>query len=73
MKGGGGTMIEAAVVGSSVLAPLHDRKGNTIGMITMGLKFTTGEESEAARMARSIEQELEGEIPSKLALFERAQ
>lgn len=73
MKGGGGTMIKATVVGSTVLAPLHDRKGNTIGMINMGLKFTTGEESEAAKMARSIEQELDGEIPSKLALFERAQ
>jgi hypothetical protein len=71
MKGGGGTTIKGVVIGSTMLAPLHDRKGSIIGIIDM--KFTTGEGSEAARLARSFEQELAGEIPSKLALFARAQ
>lgn len=73
MKGGGGTVIKGTVIGSTVLAPLHDRKGNIIGMINIGMSFGTGQESEAAKFARSIEQELAGEIPMKLALFGRAQ
>jgi hypothetical protein len=72
MKGGGGSKINGTVIGSTILAPLHDRRGNTIGMINMGLKFTTGEESEAAKFGRSIQREIEGEIPSKMALFPRA-
>jgi hypothetical protein len=73
MKGGGGTVIKGAVIGSTVLAPLHDRKGNIVGMVNIGMSFGTGQESEAAKFARSIEQELAGEIPMKLALFGRAQ
>jgi hypothetical protein len=73
MKGALGTMIKGVVIGTTVLAPLHDRKGNVIGMLNLGLKFTTGEESEAARQAKSIQQELEGQIPNKPALFERPQ
>jgi hypothetical protein len=70
---GGGTTIKGTTIGSTMLAPLHDRNGNTIGVVAMGLKFTTGEESEAARFARRIEQELSGEIPSRTALFARVQ
>jgi hypothetical protein len=73
LKGGGGSMIKGALIGITAIAPLHDRDGNTIGMINMGLKFNTGAESEAAKFAKNVEQELAGEIPSKLALFERAQ
>ena len=73
MKGGGGTVIKGTVIGSTVLAPLHDRKGNIIGMVNIGMSFGTGRESDAAKFARSIEQELAGEITMKLALFERAQ
>ena len=72
MKGGGGTVIKGTVIGSTVLAPLHDRKGNIIGMVNIGMSFGAGRESEAAKFARSIEQELAGEITMKLALFERA-
>jgi hypothetical protein len=71
MKGTSGTLINGTLIGSSVLAPLHDRKGNTIGMLNMGLKFGYGQESEAAKLARSIEQELFDGIPNKVALFER--
>jgi len=42
-------------------------------MVNIGMSFGTGRESEAAKFARSIEQELAEEITMKLALFERAQ
>src|SRR5215813_11496431 len=51
MKGGGGTVIKGTIVGCTVLAPLHDRKGNIIGMVNIGMSFGTGRESEAAKFA----------------------
>ncbi len=72
-KGGGGTKINGTVIGSTFLATLHDRKRDSIGVIDIGMKFTTGEESEAAKFARSVQQELEGEIPTKMAIFQHAQ
>ncbi|HEX4167272.1 MAG TPA: hypothetical protein VHZ55_17545 [Bryobacteraceae bacterium] len=74
MKGGTrSTVINGVVIESSFLTALHDRMGNTIGMLVLGLKFTTGEETEAARLSRSIQQELESQIPNKAALFKRTQ
>ena len=73
LKGGGGSMIKGALIGVTAITPLRDRSGGTIGLINMGLKFNLGEESEAVKFATSVGQELAGEIPSKLALFERAQ
>ena len=73
LKGGGGSMIKGALIGITAITPLRDRSGATIGLINMGLKFNLGEESEAVKFATSVGQELSGEIPSKLALLERAQ
>lgn len=70
LKGGGGTVIKGTVIGSTVLAPLHDHKGNIIGMVNIGMSFGTGQETEAAKLSRSVEQELASKIPMKLALFE---
>lgn|SRR5487761_112137 len=57
---------------STVLAPLHDESGQTIGLAVIGLKFGAGQESEAARDAKEIDQELSAEIPSKAALFQKS-
>ena len=73
LKGGGGSMIKGALIGITAITPLRDGSGATIGLINMGLKFNLGKESEAIKFAMSVGQELAGEIPSKLALFERAQ
>jgi hypothetical protein len=74
MKGGTrATVIHGVVIETSFLTALHDRMGNAIGMLVLGLKFTTGEETEAARLSRSIQHELESQIPNKPALFERTQ
>ena len=73
LKGGGGSMIKGALLNITAITPLRDRSGATIGLINMGLKFNLGEESEAVQFATSVGQELAGEIPSKLALFERTQ
>ncbi len=73
LKGGGGSMINGALIGMTAITPLRDRSGATIGLINMGLKFNLGEESEALKFATSVGQELAGEIPSKSALFEGAQ
>ncbi len=71
LKGGAGMTIKGMVIGSTILAPLHDRKGNTIGAVNM--RLTTDDASEAARLGRSFEREIAGEIPSKSALFARVQ
>jgi hypothetical protein len=73
LNGDGGTKINGTVVGSTFLATLHDRRGNSIGLIEIGMKFTTGEESAAAKFARSVQQELEGQIRSKMAFFQHTE
>jgi len=55
---------------SSVLEPLHDDSGRTIGLAVIGLTFGVGQESQAARAGREVVQEIEQQIPSKAALFE---
>ena len=65
--------INGTVIGSTFLATFHDQRGNSIGLIEIGMKFTTGEESEAAKFARSVQRELEGEIRSKMAFFQHTQ
>jgi len=57
---------------SSVLEPLRDESGRTIGLAVIGLKYGTGQESEAAKAGREIEQELSGQIPSEAVLFEKS-
>jgi hypothetical protein len=71
LKGGAGMTIKGKVIGSTILAPLHDQKGNTIGAVNM--RFASGDASVAAKLGRTIERELAGEIPSKSALFAPAQ
>jgi hypothetical protein len=73
LKGGGGSMIKGVLLSMTAIVPLRDQSGDTIGLINMGLRFILGEESEAVKFATSVGQELAGEIPSKLALFERDQ
>jgi hypothetical protein len=71
LKGGAGETINGKVIGNTYLATLHDQKGNTIGAVN--LRLTTRDATEAAKLGRSIERELAGEIPSKSSLFARAQ
>ena len=71
LKGGAGMTIKGKVIGHTYLGTLHDQKGNTIGAVD--LRFSTRDATEAAKLGRSIERELAGEIPSTSALFERAQ
>lgn len=71
VKGGAGMTIKGKVIGYTYLATLHDQKGNTIG--AADLRFTTGDASEAAKLGRSIERELAGEIPSESDLLASAQ
>jgi hypothetical protein len=73
LNGDGGTKINGTVTGSTFLATFHDRRGNSIGLIDIGMKFTAGKESEAAKFARSVQRELEGEIRSKMAFFQHTQ
>jgi hypothetical protein len=71
VKGGAGMTIKGMVIGYTYLATLHDQKGNTIGAVD--LRFTTLDASEAAKLGRSIERELAGEIPSESDLLASAQ
>ena len=73
LNGDNGTKIKGMVIGSTFLATFHDARGNSIGLIDIGMKFTTGEESEAAKFARSVQQEIEGQIRSKMAFFRHTQ
>ena len=73
LNGDGGTKISGTAIGSTYLATFHDSRGNSIGLIEIGMKFTTGTESEAAKFARSVQRELEGEIRSKMFFFQHAQ
>jgi hypothetical protein len=71
VKGGAGRTIAGKVIGNTYLATLHDQKGNTIGAVN--LRFTLEDATEAAKLGRSIERELAGEIPSESALYASAQ
>jgi hypothetical protein len=73
LNGDGGMKINGTVIGSTYLATFHDQRGNSIGLINIGMKFTTGEESEAAKVARGVQRELEGKIRSKMAFFQHTQ
>jgi hypothetical protein len=73
LSGDGGTKINGGVTGSTYLATFHDQRGNSIGLIDIGMRFTTGEESEAAKFARSVQRELEGKVRSKMAFFQHTQ
>jgi len=71
VQGGAGMTIKGRVIGNTYLATLHDQKGNTIGAVD--LRLTTADASEAAKLGRSFERELAGEIPSQSELFAPAQ
>jgi hypothetical protein len=73
MNGDSGTKINGTVIGSTFLATFHDGRGNDIGLIEIGMKFNAGEESEAAKFARSVQRELEGEIRSKMTFFQHTE
>jgi hypothetical protein len=55
---------------TTVLEPLTDSAGNTVGLLVIGLKFVEGEESQAASVARDLGKEFARQIPSKSALFQ---
>jgi hypothetical protein len=57
---------------STVLERLLDSSGQTIGLIAVGLNFPEGQETQAAKLAKQIGEELAQKIPSKSALFEAA-
>lgn len=73
LNGDGGTKINGTVIGSTFLATFHDKRGNSIGLIEIGMKFTTGQESEAAKFARSVQSELEAGVVSKMTFFQHTQ
>lgn len=74
LKGGTrATVLNGVVIETTFLTELHDRMGKPVGMLVLGLKFTTGQETEAARLSRSIQHEFESRIPDKAALFRRTQ
>ena len=73
LNGDNGPKINGTVIGSTYLATFHDKRGNSIGLIDIGMKFTTGKESEAAEFARRVQQELEAEFDSKMTFFQHAQ
>jgi hypothetical protein len=55
---------------TTVLERLLDSSGHTVGLIVVGLDFTEGQESEAAKLGKEIGKELAQQIPSKGKLFE---
>lgn len=67
---GGIPVMEMKGTSTSVLQRLHDRAGQTIGMFVVNLKFTDGQESEAAKLTRMVDRELAKQVVSKAALFE---
>jgi hypothetical protein len=55
---------------TTVLERLLDSSGHTVGLIVVGLDFTEGQESQAAKLGKEIGEELARQIPSKSKLFE---
>lgn len=55
---------------TTVLERLLDASGHTVGLIVVGFDFTNGQESEAAKLAKEVGDELARQIPSKSKLFE---
>jgi RNase H-fold protein (predicted Holliday junction resolvase) len=55
---------------TTVLERLLDSSGNTLGLIVVGFTFTDGQESQAAKLAKEIGEELAQQISSKSRLFE---
>ena len=57
---------------TTILERLRDSSGNAIGLIAVGFNFGDGEESQAAKLAKVIGDELSQQISSKSKLFEIA-
>lgn len=55
---------------TTVLERLLDRSGQTVGLIVVGFNYTSGQEAEAAKLAKQVGEELAQQIPSKTKLFE---
>jgi hypothetical protein len=67
------TKVNGTALGSTFLATFHDQRGNSIGLIQIGMKFTAGQESKAAMLARRVQRELEAQVRSKMTFFQHTQ
>lgn len=65
--------VNGTVIGSTYLATFHDQRGNSIGLIEIGMKFAAGKESNAAKFARNVQRELEAGVRSKMTFFQHTQ
>jgi RNase H-fold protein (predicted Holliday junction resolvase) len=55
---------------TTVLERLLDSSGHTVGLIVVGFNYSDGQESEAAKLAKQVGEELAQQIPTKNKLFE---
>jgi RNase H-fold protein (predicted Holliday junction resolvase) len=55
---------------TTVLEPLLDSSGHTVGLIVVGFNYTDGQEAQAAKLSKQVGEELAQQIPSKNKLFE---
>jgi RNase H-fold protein (predicted Holliday junction resolvase) len=58
---------------TTVLEPLLDSSGHTVGLIVVGFNYSDGQEAEAAKLAKQVGEELAQQIPSKNKVFETGQ
>jgi hypothetical protein len=58
---------------TTVLQRLLDSSGHTVGLLVMGFALAEGQESQTAKLAKEIGEELARQIPSKNKLFETGQ
>ncbi len=67
---GGHSLLDLKDGSLVVLQKLCDRSGQTVGVAVMNLRLADGQETEAAKLSKTIDKELAQEIPSKAALFQ---
>lgn len=67
---GGHTLLDMKDGSIVILQKLRDRSGQTVGVAVMNLRLADGQETEAAKLSKTIDKELAQDIPSKAALFQ---
>jgi hypothetical protein len=70
---GGVPIMEMKGKSTTVLERLLDSSGHAVGLLVMGFALADGQESQAAKLAKEIGEELARKIPSKTKLFETGQ